>query len=43
MLGQLVDDFLLDFDIFHVSAVAELVHYVDTKYLPAELGGTQVI
>ena len=31
MLGQLVNDYLLDFDIFHVSHVTELMHYIDTK------------
>ena len=40
VIGQLVDDYLLDFDIFHVEHVTELVHYVDDKYLPTELGGT---
>jgi len=30
----------LDFDIFHVSQVTELLHYVDAKYLPVDLGGT---
>ena len=39
MLGQLVDDYLLDFDIFHVSNVTELLHYVDQKYLVEDLGG----
>ena len=39
MLGQLVDDYLLDFDIFHVSNVTELLHYVDQKYLGEDLGG----
>ena len=40
MLGQLVDsDYLLDFDIFHVSAVTELLHYVDGKYLGGDLVG----
>ena len=39
MLGQLVDsDYLLDFDIFHVSAITELLHYVDGKYLGGDLG-----
>ena len=42
VLGQLVDDYLMDFDIFHVSAVTELLHYVDPKYLCAELGGCSV-
>ena len=31
VLGQLVDDYLLDFDIFHVSHVMELLHYMDSK------------
>ena len=31
VLGQLVNDYLLDFDIFHVSHVTELMHYIDTK------------
>ena len=40
MLGQLVNsDYLLDFDIFHVSAVTELLHYVDGKYLGGDLVG----
>ena len=44
MLGQLVDsDYLLDFDIFHVSHVTELLHYIDAKYLSSELGGTNNI
>merc|ERR1719206_398866 len=29
VLGQLVDDSLLDFDIFHVSHVTELLHYIE--------------
>ena len=33
-LGQLADsDYLLDFDIFHVSSVTELLHYVDGQQL----------
>jgi len=40
VLGKLVDDYLLDFDIFHVSHVTELLHYIDSKYLSVELGGT---
>ena len=32
----------MDFDIFHVSAVSELAHYVETKYLCTELGGSAV-
>ena len=42
VLGQLVDDYLLDFDIFHVSNVTELLHYVDSKYLGHELGGQAI-
>ena len=30
----------MDFDIFHVSQVTELLHYVEAKYLPLNLGGT---
>ena len=37
-LGHFVDDYLLDFDIYHVSHVTELLLYIDTKYLSAELG-----
>ena len=40
VLGQLVDDSLLDFDIFHVSHVAELLHYIDDKYLDNVMGGS---
>ena len=41
VLGQLVDsNYLLDFDIFHVSAVTELLHYIDPKYLSSDLGGS---
>ena len=44
MLGQLVDsDYLLDFDIYHVSHFTELLHYIDAKYLSSELGGTNNI
>lgn len=42
-MGQLVDDYLLDFDIFHVSNMTELLHYVDVKYLGPELGGQAVL
>ena len=31
VLGQLVDDSLLDFDIFHVSHCSELLHYIDNQ------------
>lgn len=37
-LGHFVDDYLLDFDIYHVSHVTELVMYIDAKYLSRELG-----
>ena len=37
--SQLVEEFLLDFDIFNVSEPGDLVHYVETKYIPADLGG----
>ena len=40
VLGQLVEDYLMDFDIFHVSQVTELLHYVEAKYLPFNLGGS---
>ena len=44
MLGQLVDsDYLLDFDIYHVSHFTELLNYIDAKYLSSELGGTNNI
>ena len=37
-LGHFVDDYLLDFDIYHMSHVTELVMYIDAKYLSRELG-----
>ena len=40
VLGQLVDDYLLDFDIFHVSHCTELLHYIDAKYLDNKMGGS---
>ena len=39
VLGQLVDDYLLDFDIFHVSHVTELTHYIDAKESHYQNGG----
>ena len=42
VLGQLVDDSLLDFDIFHVSHCAELLHYIDAKNLDNEMGGSKL-
>ena len=41
VLGQLVDDSFLDFDIFHVSHCAELLHYIDAKNLDNEMGGSK--
>ena len=32
-----------DFDIFHVTHATELLHYMDAKYLSAELGGSNPI
>ena len=40
--GKLVDEYLHDFDVFHVEQVAELLHYMDGKYLSAELGGKHI-
>ena len=37
--NQLVEEFLLDFDIFNVSEPSDLIHYLDSKYIPSELGG----
>ena len=37
--SQLVEEFLLDFDIFNVSEPGDLVHYVEAKYIPGDLGG----
>ena len=42
-LGHFVDDYLLDFDIYHVSHVTELLLYIDTKYLSAELGRSPTV
>jgi hypothetical protein len=39
LIARIIDDFLLDFDIFHVRDVNELQHYIDPKCLPCELGG----
>ena len=36
---QLVEEFLLDFDIFNVNDTSDLIHYLDAKYIPGELGG----
>jgi hypothetical protein len=42
--AQLVEEFLLDFDIFHLDEPAELMHYIDGKCLPDELcGGVQKV
>ena len=37
-----MDDYLLDFDIYHVSHVTELVMYIDAKYLSRELGESDI-
>ncbi len=39
IVNQLVDEFLLDFDVFHLAECGELMHHVDTKFIPTELGG----
>ena len=41
-LGHFVDDYLLDFDIYHVSHVTELVLYIDVKYLSRDLGNIYI-
>lgn len=42
IVSQLIDEFLLDFDVFHLNNPGELMHHVDTKYIPSELGGQLV-
>ena len=43
VVGKLLDEFLHDFDIFHVTHATELLHYMDAKYLSAELGGSNPV
>ena len=39
IVNQLTEEFLPDFDIFHLADPGELVHHVEAKYIPNELGG----
>ena len=39
IVNQLVEEYLPDFDIFHINEPSELVHRVDAKFIPCELGG----
>ena len=39
--GKLIDEYLHDFDIFHLAHATELLHYIDPKYLSVELGGSR--
>lgn len=39
--GKLIDEYLHDFDIFHLAHATELLHYIDPKYLSVELGGNR--
>ena len=41
--GKLVDEYLHDFDIFHLGHATELLHYIDPKYLSVELGGSRPV
>ena len=41
--GKLVDEYLHDFDIFHLAHATELLHYIDPKYLSVELGGSRPV
>ena len=38
IVNQLIEEFLPDFDIFHLADPGELVHHVEAKYIPNELG-----
>ena len=38
-VSQLIDELLLDFDVYYLEDPVELPHYIDTKYVPTELGG----
>jgi hypothetical protein len=42
IVNQLVEEFLLDFDIFHLNEPADLLHHVEVKYIPSELGGQHI-
>ena len=39
LINQLIEEFLLDFDIFHLNEFNELIHHVEPKFIPSELGG----
>ena len=41
--GKLIDEYLHDFDIFHLAHATELLHYIDSKYLSVELGGNRPV
>jgi len=41
--GKLIDEYLHDFDIFHLAHATELLHYIDPKYLSVELGGNRPV
>ena len=38
-----MDEYLHDFDIFHLAHTTELLHYIDPKYLSVELGGSRPV
>ena len=38
-MDRLIEELLLDFDVYHVRDPSDLLHYADAKCLPAELGG----
>lgn len=40
IVNHLIQDFLLDFDLFQLEEPSELLHYIDPKCLPIGLGGT---
>ena len=42
IVNQLVEEFLLDFDIFHLSEASDLMHHIDAKFVPCELGGINI-
>ena len=39
VVSQLMDEFLLDFDLFHVREPTELLRHIDIKFLPVDFGG----
>ena len=41
--GKLIDEYLHDFDIFHLAHATELLHYIDAKYLSVDLGGSRPV